>query len=73
MSLARKAAVEALAQLAGFGSAHVFYAGNAFIMSASRRRVRGEYRGDDMLVAADLLSGASRWSDGGVISGPGED
>jgi DNA-binding transcriptional MerR regulator len=55
VSLARKAAVEALARLSRIRSAHVFYAGNAFIASSSRRGVRGEYLGDDMLVAADLL------------------
>jgi methanogenic corrinoid protein MtbC1 len=56
VSLARKAAVEALARLSRIRSTHVFYAGNAFIASSSRRGVQGEYLGDDMLVAADLLS-----------------
>lgn len=60
MKISRRAAVASLRALRSETQAEAFYAGNAFITASARKGVPGTYLGEDMRVAADMLTAQLR-------------
>lgn len=73
LSVARRAAIEALKMVAAAAGIRVFYAGNAFLSRQARQGVPGVYLGENLSRAADLVistvtSSASSSSERGPLA-----